>query len=370
MRSRCPVPDTSLSPNAHEASLTSSSPAANSDGTPVDITVVMPVRNEAAHIEAVLGEVLSQELGALTLEVLVVDGESTDNTVERVKRVATRDSRVRVLNNPKRLSSAARALGVEHSRGTYVAIIDGHCHLPSRTLLADMVDLFERTGADCLSRPQPLVPSQDGMTARAVAAARTSPFGHSVHSTIYDNSERKVAPTSSGAMYHRRTFEKVGNFDTRFDACEDVEFNYRCEQAGLDCYTSPALAVEYEPRSSFRALYKQMHRYGLGRARLHRKHRSAFQIESLIPLGFVLGIPIAVAMAWFLPSPWRWLGVAPYALYALLSLVASIHTASKRGWALLPLLPVAFFVTHTGLGMGYLKGWITTYPAATDSRDA
>ena len=109
-----------------------------------------------------------------------------------------------------------------------------------------MVDLFERTGADCLSRPQPLVPTQQGIVARAVAAARTSPFGHSVHSTIYDNSERMVSPTSAGAMYRRRVFERVGNFDTRFDACEDVELNYRCEQAELLCYTSPALAVQYE----------------------------------------------------------------------------------------------------------------------------
>ena len=67
-------------------------------------------------------------------------------------------------------------------------------------------------------------------------------------------------------------------------------------------------------------------------------------------------------MALLLPSPWRWLGAIPYGLYALLLLVASVHTASRRGWVLLPCLPIAFVVIHGALGMGYLKGLGTPLP--------
>lgn len=320
------------------------------------------MRNEGAHIEAVLGDVLGQELGALTLEALLVDGESTDDTVARAEALAARDPRLRVLTNPHRLSSGARRIGAEAARGRFVAYIDGHCRLPTKTLLADMVALFERTGADCLSRPQPLVPGATGWIARAVSAARTSPFGHSTQSTIYDNEEHEVEPTSAGAMYRREVFEKVGNFDVAFDACEDVEFNWRCTHAGIKAWTSPALAVAYEPRRSLGSLYKQMKRYGLGRARLHRKHRSAFSFESVIPAGFTLALP-TIPLAFFLPTPWRWILLAPFALYAVLSLVASVHTAAKRGWDLLPVLPLTFLVIHVGLGVGYLKGWFSKRPA-------
>jgi GT2 family glycosyltransferase len=330
-------------------------------GTP-DITVILPVRNEGAHIQAILSDLQAQELGAHSLEVLVVDGRSEDDTVTRAQAAAHEDPRIRVLDNPQRLSSAARAVGANAARGRFIAYVDGHCRLPAKTLLADMVALFERTGADCLARPQPLLPQATGWVARAIAAGRTSSFGHSLRSTIFDEAERAVDPTSAGAMYRREVFERVGNFDPAFDACEDVEFNWRVARAGLLAWTSPKLAVRYEPRRTLRALFRQMTRYGLGRARLHRKHRAAFSLESLIPAGFTAGLPLLLA-APFLPPPWGWALLAPYLLYALLSIGAAAATAARRGLSLFPLLPLVFFVIHTGLGWGYLRGWLSRRPS-------
>lgn len=333
---------------------------AERDGAPA-VTVVLPVRNEGEAIEAVLGDVLAQETRGAAIEVLVVDGRSTDATRARVEAVAARDPRVRLLDNPRRLSSAARALGAAAARGRFVAYVDGHCRIPSRALLADMLDLFERTGADCLARPQPLEARARGLVARAVSAARTSRFGHSVASTIYDPSERAVSPVSAGAMYRREVFARVGTFDPAFDACEDVEFNWRVEAAGLSCWTSPRLAVAYEPRGSLGGLLRQMVRYGRGRARLHRKHPRAFSWESLVPVGFTLGLPLLVASPW-LPGPLRWALAGLYGLYLLLSLLASAAAARTRGWVLLPILPIVFFVIHLGLGLGYLVGRLERWP--------
>jgi succinoglycan biosynthesis protein ExoA len=322
----------------------------------LDVTVVVPVRNEAAHVEAVLDDLLAQDFPAARTEVLVVDGASTDDTRARVEAVARRDGRVRLLDNPRRLSSAARAIGADAARGRYVAYVDGHCRIPSRTLLSDMVALFERTGADCLARPQPLEPSAGGLVARAVSAARHSPFGHSRASEIYGDREGEASPVSSGAMYRREVFARVGNFDPAFDACEDVEFNWRVERAGMKCWTSPRLAIAYEPRASFGALFRQMLRYGKGRARLHRKHREAFTGESVVPVLFVGFLPQLLAAPW-LPPPFGWVVAAPYVLYLVLTLAFSFAAAASRGWVLFPLLPVAFFVIHAGLGLGYLVGF-------------
>jgi succinoglycan biosynthesis protein ExoA len=325
------------------------------------VTVVLPVRNEGAHIEAVLGDVLGQESGAVSFEVLVVDGRSDDDTRARVEAVARRDARVRLLDNPLRLSSAARARGAAEARGRFVAYVDGHCRIPSRTLLQDMVDLFESTGAACLARPQPLTAGRAGRVARAVAAARSSRFGHSLASTIYDDRDRAVSPVSAGAMYRREVFDRVGTFDPAFDACEDVEFNWRVAQAGLPCWTSNRLAVAYEPRGTLRGLGRQMVRYGRGRARLHRKHPAAGSLEAWIPALFVLGLPLLLAAPW-LPGPLGWVVAAPYALYAALALLASLAAAAKNGWDLLPILPIVFPVIHVGLGWGYLLGRLERWP--------
>jgi succinoglycan biosynthesis protein ExoA len=322
------------------------------------VSVVLPVRNEAAHIEAVLGDVLAQEVDA-PFEVLVVDGRSTDATREVVGRVAARDGRVRLLDNPARLSSAARALGVKEAQGDVVAFVDGHCHLPGTSLLSDMLALFERTGAACLARPQPL--KGRGWGGRAVAAARTSPFGHSTASTIYDHAEREVSPVSAGAMYRREVFEQVGSFDPAFDACEDVELNWRVAAAGLSCWSSPKLAVTYEARRSLPALFRQMVRYGRGRARLARKHPAARSWEAWIPVGFVLGLPVLAASAW-LPFPWSLPAPASYGLWLVLAILFSVGAARRHGFDLLPLLPFVFFTIHAGLGVGTLIGTFERWP--------
>ena len=329
------------------------------------VTVVLPVRNEGAHLDDILSDLLSQEVGAGLMEILVVDGESTDDTRSRAAAAAARDERVRVLDNPRRLSSAARAIGARAARGRYVLYVDGHCRIPSRSLIADLIDLFEQTGADCLARPQPLVPTRGGL-GPAVAAARTSRFGHSLDSTIYDGRERQVSPVSAGAAYRAEVFRRVGVFDPAFDACEDVEFNWRVAAAGLTCWTSPRLAVAYEPRRTLGALARQMHRYGVGRARLHRKHPDARSIEALVPSVFVLGLPLLLAAPW-LPGPWGLLAAAPYLLYALLSVVASVATAARHGWGLLPWLPIVFLVIHVGLGVGYLQGRCEPFPRAAEA---
>ncbi len=338
--------------------------AASRDAAAPWVTVVLPVRNEAASIAGVLEDLRDQDLPRGAVEILVVDGRSSDGTREVVSDLARRDPGLRLLDNPDRRSSAARALGANAARGRYVAYVDGHCRIPSRTMLRDMVDLFQSSGAACLARPQPLLPTGGGRVARAISAARTHPFGHSLSSEIYGDREGTVSPQSSGAMYRREVLLRVGNFDPRFDACEDVELNYRVEKAGLKCVTSPRLAVTYEPRATFRGLLRQMFRYGLGRARLHRKHPEAFTWECLVPTAFVLGL-VVLLVAPFLPAPLRLVLAAPYALYAVLDLAFAVRATRGRGLSLVPLVLLAFPLIHVGLGAGYLWGRLAPRPAAT-----
>ena len=106
--------------------------------------MIVPVRNEERFIERTLMELLGQDRAGLELEILVVDGESTDRTEEIVKNVSQQHPEVRLLENPKRLSSAARNEGIRQSTGQYILIVDGHCELPSRHVLRNVVRAFEQ----------------------------------------------------------------------------------------------------------------------------------------------------------------------------------------------------------------------------------
>src|SRR5262249_37707900 len=143
---------------------------------------------------------------------------------------------VRVLDNPRRLSSAARNIGVRQARGELIVIVDGHCELEGRDYLRNLADAFRRGGADCLGRPQPMDVTGASALQEALAAARSSWLGPPPESFIYSNTERFVPAKSVAVAYRRAVFDRVGGFDERFDACEDVELNHRIDRAGLKCF--------------------------------------------------------------------------------------------------------------------------------------
>ena len=327
---------------------------------PPFLTVVMPVRNEARFIADTLGQLLRQDYPRERFEILVADGMSDDGTRDIVSRIAEEDGRVRLLDNPQKRSSAGRNVGFKAGQGDYFVVVDGHCHIPDEQFLRNISGCFEKSGAHCLGRPQPLDPP--GLTSfqQSVALARASRLGHGGDSLIYGEFEGFASPVSNGAAYRREVFEKVGYVDEAFDACEDVEFNYRVEQAGLKAYTSPKLTVRYYPRENLSALVGQMRRYGRGRTRLYRKHPALLSPSALVPACFaggvaafvaLLGLDLAFGLSAFLTFVFFVLGLALLA-YAVLVGMATVRICRENGWGNVWRVPLVFLAVHGGLGLG------------------
>src|SRR5579885_3466732 len=226
------------------------------------VSVIVPVRNEARFIRNTLAALLSQDYDPERFEVLVADGRSTDGTPEIVRQLAADHPNLRLIDNPRRLSSAGRNAALRASRGDILVVVDGHCQIDGPAHLRDLADAFARSGADCVGRPQPLDVTGATPLQRAVAVARASRLGHHPGSHIYSSGEGFVRPQSVAVAYRREVFEAVGLFDESFDACEDVELNHRVARAGLRCFFTPRVAVRYHPRASLGGLFRQLARYG------------------------------------------------------------------------------------------------------------
>jgi len=221
-------------------------------------------------------------------------------------------------------------------------------------MLRDAVALFEDTGCDCLCRPQPLTVVGNSPFQQAVAHTRASILGHGTDSTIYDTDfEGSVNPTSAGALYRRQVFSKVGYYDEAFDACEDVEFNYRVSKSGLKSWISPKLTVFYHPRASIRGLWKQMIRYGRGRCRFVSKHPDALSKGQLIPAVFVVWLTLGAAVA-CLSKPISAIFLTTLAVYLTCVLAFSTRLAIRYGLAYVFYAPVIYLAIHIGLGVGFL----------------
>jgi glycosyltransferase involved in cell wall biosynthesis len=354
------------------------------------ISIIIPVRNEAAHIGEVLDRLLEQDYDSNRFEVLVVDGLSTDETPDIVKRYTEQHPNVRYFENPKQLSSAARNIGVHQAQGDAVLVVDGHCIIDRRDMLQNVDAAFAKSGADCLGRPQPQEMKDATPLQWAIAVARRSPLGHHADSFIYSEQPQFVPASSVAIAYRKSVFKTVfneqgGYFDESFDACEDVEFNTRCDKAGLKCYFEPAIAVRYVPRKTITGLAYQLFRYGRGRVKLCRKHRETFSLKSFGPGLFVFGV-IAGFILWLVlalyaetvccslehpltPSTYgwyviplmlsQWVGLiyaAVLCLYGVAILLESTRIAVKHKlyWKIGKYLPGIFLAIHFGFGFGIL----------------
>ncbi|MBI2826659.1 MAG: glycosyltransferase [Planctomycetia bacterium] len=331
----------------------SAAPTAHPARRPL-VSVIVPVRNEERFIGRTLDALLAQEFPEDASEILVVDGQSTDRTVHVVRQYAADHARIRLLDNPKQWSSAARNLAIAASHGAFILVVDGHCELTDRNYLKKLVDAFTRSGADCVGRPQPLDVSGATPLQRAIAAARNSPLGHHPDSYIYSQTGGIVPAHSVAVAYRREVFDKVGVFDERFDACEDVELNHRIDRAGLRCFLSPDIALNYVPRGTLRALFRQLARYGKGRVRLARKHPDTISLSTFLPVMLVLALLAAPGIGWLVPfGPAITLALAgTYAVAVLAgSGMAMAQCDSPRALAWIPLV---FPTIHVGAGCGML----------------
>lgn len=318
------------------------------------VSVIVPVRNEAACIGHTLTRLLAQDYPSDRFEVLVADGASTDATAAIVHDFQHEHANVRLLPNPRRWSSAGRNLAVRAARGDIIVIVDGHCDIHGIDFLGKLADAFARSGADCVGRPQPLDVTGATPVQQAIALARSSWLGHHPASHIYSATEQLVRPQSVAVAYRRRVFDAIGQFDESFDACEDVEFNHRADRAGLTCFFSPEVAVRYYPRNTLFGLFRQMVRYGRGRLRLLCKHPDTFSFGSLAPglflLGLVAGAPLAC-----LSASLAIIYTAVVGSYAAIVGAVSLALALRESRpALIAWLPLVFTTIHIGAGAGLL----------------
>jgi len=322
------------------------------------VSIIVPVRNESARIEATLGCLARQDFAADEFEIIVVDGQSDDDTWQRVQRWKDIIPQLNLCANPKRLSSSARNVGIRQSTGWYVVIVDGHCEIHDTQYLKNVVAAFEVSGADCLGRPQPLRMSGANEFQRVVAVARESWLGHNPDSDIYSDQARFVPPDNVAVAYRREVFDKVGFFDEQFDACEDVEFNLRVREAGLTCYFAPSIKVDYQPRRTLRGLAYQMARYGRGRSRLWRKHPGSITLPGLVPAALLVWLMTALALS----AVHRAFAVVflATALAYLLSLTAeSLRLSRRHPLRLTARAPLVFMAIHAGFGWGFLRDRLT-----------
>jgi succinoglycan biosynthesis protein ExoA len=318
------------------------------------VSVIMPVRNEAAYIERSLGAVLAQEYPADRLEILVVDGMSGDGTREAVLAHAAADPRICLLDNPAGIVPPGLNIGIGRARGDIIVRVDGHCEIAPDYVRRCVEHLLAgHDGAPVEAVGGPIETIGETAEAEAIALAMSSWFGvgGSAFRTIKDRP--LLVETVAFPAYRRATLQRLGPFDEELVRNQDDEYNYRLLKSGGRILLSPDIRSRYYSRGSLRSLWRQYYQYGYWKVRVMQKHPRQMRSRQFVPPAFVAGLAGSAALGMVF-RPFRALLGVVLTLYLAANVVASLSLGREHAPRLLVIHPIL----HLSYGLGFLVGLV------------
>jgi succinoglycan biosynthesis protein ExoA len=314
----------------------------------VDVSVLVPVLDEERHISEAAETMRSQRFDG-EVEFLFIDGGSRDRTRSILEHMSTEDPRIRVLDNPRRITPVALNVGLAAARGHVVARMDAHTHYPP-DYLARGVERLRRGGADHVSGPQ--LPRGDGTWSRRVALALGTRLGTGGADFRHLSDGEIEVDSGFTGLWLRSTLERHGGWDEEWMNDQDTELAARIRAQGGRIVCLPDMASGYIPRDSLWRLARQYWRYGFYRAKTSGRHPESMRRSHVLAPGLVL----ALALALVLPGRLAWPARAAVAAWAAAVIGVSAQELRSAAPGDAASLPIVFAAMHVPWGLGFLFG--------------
>jgi glycosyltransferase involved in cell wall biosynthesis len=258
------------------------------------VSVIVPVKNGAAYIRELLNSLMQIEYEKDKLEIIVVDGNSTDKTREIVSEYP-----VKLLLEERPGLNAARNTGIKNSNGEIIVFTDADCIIP-KDWIKKFVENFQDPQVGCVGgnvigyydsflshySDESLIPVMRIFGKREVLASVKPPQKY---------------PAGCNMALRQDAIKKAGLFDEDikygFDEDELVE---RTCKIGYKMVLDPNVLVKHKHRPVLRELLRQNFSYGRGLGLMLRKMgiKSAFPKWILLCIvGFFLWGLIILTLA-------------------------------------------------------------------------
>lgn len=218
------------------------------------ISIVITVKNEAHNLRELFSGLWRQEE---PFEVVLIDSESTDNTVDIVKSFQDRFHISHIIKKTTR--GEGRNLGVQKSAFSSVVFIDGDVTVSPN--LVSSYRKFFREGFELI--------------AGEVVSSGVEKFKLGRVELVYRGFE--ITRPSANLAYSRDLFTRIGGFDPDFITAEDIDLNLRAVKAGAKHALCTQCIVNNKTRGNYRQFSRQAFWNGYGRRQLKRKNREVWK---------------------------------------------------------------------------------------------
>jgi glycosyltransferase involved in cell wall biosynthesis len=284
-----------------------------------------------------------------TFELILALGPSRDETNSIAAKIAKADNRVRLIDNPRGLTTVGLNEAIRQAKHDYIIRVDAHSE-PAENYMTRGIEILLETGAELLGG----IMAAKGRSAfqKAVAWAYTSRFG--VGGAAYHvGGEAGEAESAYLGIFKKSALTRVGGYNEEIIRGEDWDLAQRIKQSGGLVWFSPELKVTYWPRGRFNRLVKQFYSTGVWRGELTRRNfATASKRYFAPPLALASMVAGLVVLAFG-----HVLGLLPLACY-LFGVASLAITAPQLSLKARVGVLVALPTMHLSWGYGFWVGLI------------
>lgn len=316
------------------------------------ISVIIPTLNEAEKIERCLKAIFAQS--HKPYEVLVLDGYSTDETVEIANKFP-----VKIFHNEFIIRAGACQIGLENAEGEYIAFTDADC-VADPDWLQNLMKEFDTSTIVGLAGATKHEIGQ-GLWTQSINLALGTLIGSgdSVQWRSYPTKRLIKSPSGCNCIYRRKELIEVGGFNVRISGAEDEELNKRLLTRGKFLYVPDAVVWHYHKMTGLRQFSKRMRLYG--RWTIEAR---AWALRALPPSLIVL--PLLLSLIF---TPWIFTGAL--CLYLVILLASAIKVAIEQKNAIYVIsIPPVYAIGHTFFTIGFWEELILPHRKVRSWRES
>ncbi len=322
------------------------------------ISIIIPIFNEEQYIAKCLESIIESDYDKNKMEVLLVDGGSTDKTLDIIDGYQQKYSLFKLLRNPDRTVPFAMNMGIKAACGEFVVRLDAHAMYP-KDYFSKLIDYHQKLQADNVGGVVVTAVRHKNNVSHAIKNVLSDKLG--VGSAFRSGvKEIKEVDTVPFGCYKKEVFDKVGLYDERLTRNQDIELNKRLKRAGGKIFIVPDIESTYYARESFKALAKnnfQNGRWNMLTA-YYTNSFSSLSPRHYVPLLFVLGIVLPLFCCYL------------FSLTVLLFYVSVITARSlqiKHNTTIYHQI-AAFVILHFSYGFGEIVGIMQVIKEAIKGR--
>ncbi len=229
------------------------------------VSIITTVLNEAKSIEHLLQVLLSQS--HKPEEIIVVDGGSTDSTMEIIKKYSKIDSSIRLIVEEGANIAQGRNVAIQNAKHSLIAVIDAGCR-PDRRWLEELIRPFSDNNS--LDVVAGLVKVEAHNLFEFFSGLLTLPGG------LKEIDEKNFPIYGRSAAFKKEVWEKAGGYPEWLYTAEDSLFEEKLRKMGANIRLAKESIVHWRPRKTFWKMGKMFYLYGRGAGRIGKSPKGAY----------------------------------------------------------------------------------------------